>query len=156
MRPAGRRWILGALVLAAVVVAAAVLEEVSRARSPLVAAEELRDDLSGIRAEVEACVSTRGQLELRFQALERETDRLRRQVDSIEALDPRGVPAEDYEAYLALVDAYNEAIPEWERQAGEIRDFSSRCDSLVRFHNARADSLRRFMLDEGIARESGP
>ncbi len=88
-----------------------------------------------------------------FRGLIVELNRLRQEVDSLEALDPRGVPGDAYEAYIGRVEAYNESIREWERQTGELRALSSRCDSLVRDHNRRAEAIREFLVSEGIWEE---
>lgn len=132
-----------------------MLSRYREARSSVAVAEALQDDLEALRAEVDACLATRGRMELRLQGLASETARLRQQVDSLEGLDPRGVPAEEYDRYLGLVDEYNEAIPEWERQAESLREFSPSCDSLVALHNTRADSLRQFLREAQIFPE-GP
>ena len=64
------------------------------------------------------CLAIRDRSEIRFQALTRGTERLRQELDSLEALDPRGVPTDAYDAYIGRVEDYNESIPEWERQTG--------------------------------------
>ena len=51
---------------------------------------------------------------------------------------------------MSDVEAFNESIPQWERQADGLRTLSARCDSLVRDHNVRADSLQEFLVSEGI------
>jgi phage shock protein A len=139
-----------------VVVTAPLVNRMREARSSLAVAEGLQDEVEALHAEVDACLATRSGMELRLQSLVSETGRLREQVDSLEALDSRGVPAEQYEEYLGLVTRYNEALPEWERQAESLREFAPSCDSLVVLHNARADSLRRFLQDARIFPEGPP
>lgn len=136
------------------VAAASALSRMSERRSDSAVALTLRDDLVGIRAELDACLSTRSQMELRFEELEREVARLRRAIDSLESVDARGVPAESYPAYLELVEDYNQTIPRWEVEGEELRQQSVRCRSLAEVHNARADSLRRFLVEAGIWEES--
>ena len=147
------RWLLGGVVLVVLVGGASVLDRVTRERSSSSVAAGLRDDLVSLRAEIDACLSIRDRSEIRFQALARGTERLRQELDSLEALDPRGVPTDAYDAYIGRVEDYNESIPEWERQTGGLRDLASRCNSLVRDHNLRAESLQEFLVNEGIWEE---
>ena len=127
-----------------------MLDRFTRENSSSAVAVGLRDDLVSLRAEIDACLAIRNKSEIRFQALSRGTERLRQEVDSLEALDPRGVPSEAYKAYIGRVEDYNESVGEWERQTGELRDLASRCDSLVRDHNRRAEEVREFLVSEGI------
>lgn len=144
------RWVIVGLVLVLGIAAASTAARVSEANSAVAFAEGMRDELVGMRSELDACLSTQSQMELRFEELEREVARLRQSVDSLESLDARGVPQESYEEYLDVVESYNRAIPEWETEADELREQSARCRELAEAHNAQADSLRRFLVDEGI------
>ena len=147
------RWLLGGVVLVVMVGGASWLDRVVRKNSSSAVAAGLRDDLVSLRAEVDACFAIRDRSEIRFQALTRGTERLRQELDSLEALDPRGVPTDAYDAYIGRVEDYNESIPEWERQTGGLRDLASRCNSLVRDHNLQAESLQEFLVNEGIWEE---
>ena len=63
------------------------LDRVVRKNSSSAVAAGLRDDLVSLRAEVDACVLPSGiGSEIRFQALTRGTERLRQELDSLEAL----------------------------------------------------------------------
>lgn len=130
-----------------------ILDRITRGNSSSAVAVGLRDDLVSLRAEIDACLAIRDKSEIRFQALNRGTERLRQEIDSLEALDPRGVPSDAYDAYIGRVGDYNESIREWERQTGELRDLASRCDSLVRDHNRRAEAVREFLVSERIWEE---
>ncbi len=144
------RWIAVGIFLAVMAGAASRLARASRAQRSVVVAETLRDQLVELRNEVDACLSIRNRSETRFQGLASETRELRQQVDSLETLDPRGVPAEVYEGYMERVDAYNESVTEWEREADDLSALAVRCDSLVALHNDRAESLQEFLVAEGI------
>ena len=85
--------------------------------------------------------------------LVRETGEVRAQVDSVESLDPRGVPVESYDDYIERVEGYNEAIAEWEQQADELNGLALRYDSIVQEHNSTAESLQDFLVREGILDE---
>ncbi len=145
-----KRWVAVGVFLLVMVVSASTLERIARENSPITVAPGLRNDLVSRRGSIDACLTIRGQWEIQFQMLTRETELLREALDSLEALDPRGVPEELYEAYMSDVEAFNESIPQWERQADGLRTLSARCDSLVRDHNVRADSLQEFLVSEGI------
>lgn len=146
-----RQWILAAFVFAILAGGASRLQRIVRANSSVAVAERLRESLDRVRGELDACLARRDRSEIRFQALTRETRRSRQELDSIEAMDPRGVPAEVYEAYIERVEDYNNtSIPEWERQADGLRELALQCDSLAWDHNQRVNSLRDFLVEEGI------
>lgn len=113
-------------------------------------AEGIRNELVDLRNEVDACLATRAQSEIRLQSLAQETEEMLARLDSLEALDPRGVPTEAYDTYLDQVQGYNAAVEEWELQAEDLSDLALECDSLVREHNSLAGSLQEFLVGEGI------
>jgi len=113
-------------------------------------AEALRDEVRGLRAELNLCLD---QMELReraFREQERATELLRSQVEAFEAMDERGVPGDRYSEYLEVFDEYNESLPEWERLGEDLREVSETCRELARHHNALADSLSTFLVEEGL------
>ena len=148
-----RQWLLALLVLAFLAGGASRLQRIVRANSAVATAERLREALGGVRTRLDACLATRDGSELRFEALARETRRLRQELDSIEALDPRGVPEGAYAVYLTRVEEYNLAVPEWERQAADLSALAVECDSIAQDHNDRVASLRNFLVKEGIWEE---
>ena len=145
-----RQWLLALLVLAFLAGGASRLQRIVRANSAVATAERLREALGGVRARLDACLAMRDGSELRFEALARDTRRLRQELDSIEALDPRGVPEAAYDAYLTRVEEYNLTVPEWERQAADLSALAVECDSIAKDHNGRVASLRSFLVEEGI------
>jgi hypothetical protein len=60
-------------------------------------------------------------------------------------MDPRGVPADSYEAYLETFDAYNDAVPGWSERADTLQAQWRRCRDVTEVHNQLADSLRQLM-----------
>ncbi len=147
------RWIAVAVFLLVMAGAASRLARASRAHSSVVVAEGLRDDLLDLRAEVEACLSIRDRSEIRFQGLASETQGLRSDLDSLESLDPRGVPAEAYDGYMELVGEYNDAVDRWETESEGLSELAVRCDSIVAVHNEQAEILQNFLVGEGIWEE---
>lgn len=154
MRRRFSKWLL--VVLAAGVLGAtwSALEMSSYADSPMAQAEEIRDDLREIRRQLNACLATQNRMEARFRSLADQTQWMREEVDRFEAMDPDGVPAQFYDEYLALVEEYNESIPEWERQAEGLQEYAQSCRTLVEVHNQWADSLRQALVEIGVWDES--
>ena len=145
----GRAAALFVLLFGAVGMASA-LQRVSQANTPTAIATERRTELRSIRSQVNACLATQDRIELRFQSLTRQTRGLRDELDYLESLDPRGVPSDRYDRYLDLVEAFNASIPEWERQAVDLRLHEARCRTQIELHNVHADSLQRFLVEHGI------
>jgi len=145
----GRLVVVG-LLLFLTVNAASRLARVAKENSAMEVAGRVRDELVGLRSEIDACLDIRDQSEIRFQALALETGAMRTELDSIESIDPRGVAVDSYDEYMERVEAYNDSIAEWERQADELGELASRCDSLVQEHNSKAGSLQEFLVREGI------
>jgi chromosome segregation ATPase len=154
MKDRTRRRILIGMALLILMAGASALSRVSQANSAAAVAEELRVELLEVRNQLQVCLATQDRVELRFQTLTRDTERLRAELDELESLDPRGVPAARYTEYMQRVETFNESVPEWERQAEELRTLSARCRELIEVHNVRADSLQRFLVDAGIWEEA--
>jgi len=144
------RWILPLVGLFILGTAAPLLIDRWRGPSPREIAEGLRVEAEGLRPLIDACLTTRARIELRFQEHVRVTAELRAAVDSLESLDPRGVPSDSYEEYLALVDRFNIATREWEVRSEELLSYDPRCRELIAAHNALGDSARRILAEEGI------
>ena len=75
---------------------------------------------------------------------------MRARVDSFEALDPRGVPEDQYEAYMESFDNYNDSVAAWEERAGRLRTSEVACRTTIEDHNRLSDSLRAVLDAEGL------
>ena len=104
--------------------------------------QRLQERVVQARAEADACRRDLVVSEADFRELDRRVDSLRATVDTLESLDPRGVPAARYEEYLAVVDAYNEGVARWEAAAAELRASEEGCRDRVEAYNQLADSAR--------------
>jgi hypothetical protein len=133
---------------------ASALQRASEARTPQAIATQMSEELRAFRAEVDACLATQDQAESRFEALTQRAGDLREEVDYLESLDPRGVPAVHYDRYLELVEVFNATIPEWEQQTQDLRTQELRCRSLIGMHNERAEELRAYLVESGIWEDS--
>lgn len=138
------------------VAVATALDRAAEARSPRAMAEAVREDVRTVRSSLDACLDRLDRLEAAFRTQERTTGSLRAQIDGLEAMDDRGVPAERYEEYLEAVEAFNESLPRWEERADSVRAHASRCRRLVTTHNTLADSLQRLVIDAGFWEGSAP
>lgn len=141
------KWAVVALLVGA---AAAVFVQVGDPRdrdppSPMDRAEELREELRDLRARIDTCLARQERLEAGFRAQMRRTERLRARVREFETMEPEGVPAEEYGAYLEAFDEYNESIPEWERQGELLEGQARRCRAFVKEHNDRLETLQELL-----------
>ena len=129
------RWIAAALVVGLVGIQ-------WRARAERQELERFRDRVLEARGAADACARDLAVAEAEFRELDRRVDSLRAAVDTLEALDPRGVPAPRYEEYLTVVDAYNADVERWERRADELQADEAACRAVVDHYNTLADSAR--------------
>ncbi|MBT8404539.1 MAG: hypothetical protein KJP18_11820, partial [Gemmatimonadetes bacterium] len=113
-----------------------------RAVSEQRALEQLRVEVGEARTAARACSQSLAADEAEFQLMAARVDSLRGAVDALEALDARGVPAERYEEYLETVDAFNDGVSRWERDADRLRQAETACRDVVAGYNALADSAR--------------
>jgi len=108
----------------------------------------LRDGVYEARIAADSCRFSLAVEEGRLQRFSQLVDTLHTEVRDFEALDPRGVPEERYDAYLERFHAYNDAVAEWEARAERLRAHESECRSIIEAHNALSDSLRRRLVEE--------
>ena len=137
--------VLVSLVTGAVSIVGQVVDNSRRAQ-----AEELRDSVREVRADLNTCLDELDAKDRRFQSHQRVTSFLRNRVDELEGLDDRGVPRERYEEYLDVFDRYNEAVPEWRRLGDSLRVISTACRTLAQEHNERLAILTDFLEEEGL------
>lgn len=102
----------------------------------------LRDSLVEARGAATACSRALAISEAEFQVRDDRVDSLRSIVDTLEALDPRGVPAPRYAEYLATVDRYNDEVALWEADADSLQRAQEGCRGVVEHYNQLADSVR--------------
>lgn len=136
------------LIVAFVLLAAGglVLHRVSRPPSFAEIIQPLRDTLRELRSAVEACQSGLEQDAAGFQRYEQGMDSLRSRVRELEAIDPRGVPADSYQSYLEAFDGYNDSVSRWSQRTDTLRLRWARCRELTESHNTLADSLSRVLV----------
>lgn len=113
--------------------------------------ESLRGRIFLSRLAADSCRGSLTLQESRFRDFGTTVDSLRDQVRDFEQLDPRGVPEEQYEAYLDRFNAYNDSVAAWDARVETLRSNEEACRVLVEAHNQLADSLRARLLEEGTA-----
>lgn len=104
--------------------------------------ERLAVAVSDARTEARACSQSLAVGEAEFRILAARVDSLRGAVDGLEGLDPRGVPADRYDEYLATVEAFNDGVARWETEADRLREAESACRDVVAGYNVLVDSAR--------------
>jgi hypothetical protein len=112
--------------------------------------EGLRTRLAELRSGVGACRAAVEREQSAFDRYRASVESLREEVREYEMLDERGVPADQYDAYLETFDQYNESLPGWQARADSLQAHDDVCRDLTVRHNETADSLRESL--EGAAR----
>ncbi len=114
----------------------------------------LRAELAHLRVAADSCRTALDGEEEELVARDKRLDSLRRQIEHFEALDPRGVPVDSYDIYLANFNAYNEGIPERTVEAETLQAHWRECRSMAERHNERADSARSLAIELGLVPDS--
>jgi len=146
--------VAGFLVLAALYSAWA--ERRDARDSPLARAEDVRTQVRAAQSAVDTCLARLAVNESRFREQARQTEVLQGRIRRLEALDPRGVPADSYPEYLETVERFNAAIEGWEFRGEVLEDRQQECRALVEARNVLADSLRRLLVESGYLPEARP
>lgn len=111
--------------------------------------ESLRRDIYIARLAADSCRGSLMIQESRFRDFGNTVDSLRTEVRDFEAMDPRGVPEEQYGEYMEHFNAYNDSVTAWSTRADRLRTDQEACRLLVEGHNSLSDSLRRRLVEEG-------
>ena len=118
--------------------------------------EGLRTRLAELRSGVGACRAALEREQSVFDRYRASVESLREDVREYETLDERGVPADQYEAYLETFDRYNESLPGWQARADSLQAHDDACRALTVRHNETADSLRESLEDAGAMTRPPP
>jgi len=114
----------------------------------------LRHEMNELRLAADSCREAVEREEAELRAIDARFDSLRARIDYFERLDPRGVPADSYEAYLDVFNAYNAGIPERTAAGDTLEAHYQACRQLVWRHNQIADSARALAEELGLLRDS--
>ncbi|NIV52413.1 MAG: hypothetical protein GWN53_11110 [Gammaproteobacteria bacterium] len=133
---------------------AIVVVDLVRPVSPEQRLRALRRELRVQRAAADSCLEALRLEESALRSTDEKFDSLRAVIEGYEELDPRGVPADSYDAYIDAFNAYNEAIPARE-EAGETLQVNwAACREIVAMHNQLADSARALAEELGVINDA--
>jgi hypothetical protein len=132
------------LLLVALAAVTVVTRERARTRAWLTG---LGDQLQTLRVSADSCQGSLAHEEADFMDYDRRVDSLREEVRGFEDLDPRGVPGESYDDYMARFQDYNSSVPEWRERADTLRARWDACRVITEEHNVLADSLQRALRE---------
>ena len=114
----------------------------------------LRGVLTELRAAADSCQNALEREEEKLQAEDQRLDSLRSLIDYYESLDPRGVPADSYDVYIAIFNAYNAGVPLRTASAESLQAHWRDCRGIAEQHNLTADSARALAAEMGLVPES--
>jgi len=80
-------------------------------------------------------------------------DSLKRVVDDYETVPGRGVPAQNYDAYMSVFDEYNDSVGVWDGREKRLRTAERACRATIEAHNVLTDSLQAVLVAAGILSE---
>lgn len=110
----------------------------------------LRGELFQARAAAQRCQGGLANSEARLRDFDEVIGSLRARVDSFEALDARGVPEEEYDAYMESFESYNDSVAAWEDRAQRLRTSETSCRSTIERHNALRGTLQGVIEGAGL------
>jgi hypothetical protein len=133
------------LVGAAVLLAAIGIVSLARVLRQPGAIAEMRASVQELRAAADSCHALLGTGQEELLAYNAQLDSMRGRVREMEALHPRGVPADSYGIYMDVFRQYNDSVAEWGGRVDLLRAERERCVDVTGRHNAALDSLRRLL-----------
>jgi predicted nucleic acid-binding Zn-ribbon protein len=133
------------LMLAAAVIAAFGIVTIGRTLAHPGAIADMRSTVAGLRAVADSCATALDDSQSELLQYSDRLDSMRSRVRELEALHPRGVPADSYTSYLRIFGVYNDSAAAWEDRVEELRSERLVCSEAADRHNAAVDSLRRLL-----------
>jgi hypothetical protein len=152
MRPA--RGFLVMLGIGVTALAVMAVVDYLRPIPPEIQLRALRGQLSELRAAADSCRAALADGQARLLASDARFDSLKSIIDYYEGLDPRGVPADSYEAYLEIFNEYNEGIPDREAAGDTLRAHEQACHAIIESHNLIADSALALARELDMLRDT--
>jgi predicted nucleic acid-binding Zn-ribbon protein len=110
----------------------------------------LRTELRALKDSAEACSTALAQDQEQFGRYQAHVDSLRDRIDALEDIIPDGVPGDSYPQYLATVDSFNAAVPDWQPTADSLASSRRACEARIEAHRMLADSVRRLAASLGL------
>jgi hypothetical protein len=150
VRPVAKYALIGVGALLALALAIAGASRLLERQQTAAEINRLREDLYRARAAADRCRGSLVNSESSLRTLGFTIDSLRSRVDSFEALDSRGVPAERYDEYMESFDGYNDSVAVWEGRERNLRAAEEACRATIEHHNALSDTLQQVLGDAGV------
>jgi hypothetical protein len=116
---------------------------------------DLRNRVYDARMAADSCRNVLDYREMLFHRFDTLVASLRDTVAIFEEMDERGVPEEEYDAYMRAFEGYNDSVAVWESRADSLKATEAICRSLVEKHNLLADSFRNRLMQEGVMEGAG-
>jgi len=138
------------LTLAAVVVVGGAISVALRPPSPQERLRTLRAELRALKDSAETCSASLALDQGRFTSYQAHVDSLRDRIDALEDILPEGVPGDSYPQYLATVDSFNAAVPDWQTTADSLASSRRACEVRIAAHQTLADSVRALASSLGL------
>ena len=138
------------LALAAVMVVGGAVSVAFRPPSPQERLRSLRVELRALKDSAEACSAALAVDQTKFSRYQAHVDSLRERIDALEDIVPQGVPGDSYPTYLATVDSFNAAVPDWQPSADSLAASRDACRARIAAHMALADSVRALAESLGL------
>ncbi len=153
-RPALPKGVVVMLAVSAVAFVAIIVSDLLVPPPPEERFRLLRQEMNELRATADSCREALEREEAELRAADARFDSLKSQIEYYEGLDPRGVPADSYEAYLDAFNAYNTGIPERAAAGDTLEAHYQACREIVQRHNEVADSARALAAELGLLQDS--
>jgi hypothetical protein len=141
-----RRFLL--LLAAAIVIAGAGLLSLGRTLGQPGAIAQTREALQVLRTAVDSCHAALAGNQEELLAYNEYLDSVRTRVRDLEALHPRGVPADSYRLYMQEFQRYNDSVAIWDARVAELTTARDECAVVTTAHNEMLDSLRILLLQQ--------
>jgi hypothetical protein len=138
------------LVMAGIVVIGGGISVAVRPPSRQEQLRALRTELRALKDSAEACSAALALDQRQFARYQAHVDSLRGRIDALEDIVPEGVPGDSYPRYLATVDSFNAAVPEWQPTADSLAASRHACELRIAAHQALADSVRALAASLGL------
>jgi hypothetical protein len=138
------------LALAGVVVVGGAISVAMRPPSPQERLRALRVELRALKDSAEACSAALVIDQRQFTRYQAHVDSLRDRIDALEDIIPEGVPGDSYPKYLATVDSFNAAVPDWQPSADSLASSRRACEARIVAHRTLADSVRALAASLGL------
>lgn len=110
----------------------------------------LRDQLYRARVTADRCRGSLQNSEASLRGLSVSIDSLKNVVDGHQTEAGGGVPAGQYQEYLAVFDEYNDSVAVWEGRERRLRTTETSCRETIQEHNMLSDSLQGVLVEAGI------